>query len=78
VNAMEANPPRRTVIKRDQVRVDGREPCATPAAEGAAPAAAAPVQRVRLVRLDEHTQAIEFTCPCGEVSLIEIQSEKKP
>ena len=32
----------------------------------------------RLLRLDENTQAIEFTCACGEVSLIEIQPPKKP
>jgi hypothetical protein len=71
---MEPNARRREVIKRDQVRVD--EPAAPPRAPRAeAPHASAP-ERVRLVRLDEHTQAIEFTCACGEVSLIEIQCEK--
>jgi hypothetical protein len=72
---MEASPRRGTIIKREHVRVDEHEPRAprgTPHEPAAAPA------RVRLVQLDEHTQAIEFTCACGEVSLIEIQSEKKP
>lgn len=77
---MEANHRRRGVIKRDQVRVDGHAAHSAAHAQGerAAPAASAPVSRARLLRLDEHTQAIEFTCPCGEVSLIEIHSEKNP
>lgn len=75
--SMEPNLRRRGVIKRDQVRVDGQE-ARTHAPACAAQTAEAHVPRARLVRLDEHTQAIEFTCPCGEVSLIEIQSEKKP
>jgi hypothetical protein len=74
---MEANLRRRGVIKRDQVRVDGEDARSGAPASASAPPAA-PVPRARLVRVDEHTQAIEFTCPCGEVSLIEIESEKKP
>lgn len=73
---MEAHPNPRGVIKRDQVRVE--EGTARPrprAAVPGTPCAGAP--RVRLVPLDEHTQAFEFTCACGEVSLIEIQYEKK-
>lgn len=74
---MEANPfsspaRRRGVIKRDQVRVDGSEPVPASAESPAAPLSSHPAPRVRLVRLDEHAQAIEFTCACGEVSLIEI------
>lgn len=73
----------RSVIKRDQVQLDEggarsarkrTAPVESPTG-GAAPCAATP--RVRLVQVDAHTQAIEFTCPCGEVSLIEIRSEKK-
>lgn len=79
---METNLRRRGVIKREQVRVHGHgaHSAARPAdpGEGPAPAPAAPAPRVRLVRLDEHTQAIEYTCACGEVALIEIHSEKKP
>ena len=60
---MEANPRHRGVIKRERVRTDD-EPCL-------------PAPGVRLVQLDEHTQAFEFTCACGEVSLIEIQYEAK-
>jgi hypothetical protein len=77
---MEANPRHRGVIKRQHVHSDERgtasvrsNPSGGPSAE---PVAAAPA--VRLVQLDEHTQAFEFTCACGEVSLIEIQYEAKP
>ncbi len=83
---MEAKARRQGVIKRDQVRVDG--PGARPRARAAAQQEAhhgthAEVQNtgaasVRLVRLDENTQALELTCSCGEVSLIEIRTEKKP
>jgi len=68
----------KSILKRDQVQLDEserRRPVRGPATPGAcAPAGAS----ARLVRLDEHTQAIEFTCACGEVSLIEIQPSKKP
>jgi hypothetical protein len=70
---MEPNTRRRGVIKRERVRVDGPTPAAPARSESAEHAEHTP--RVRLMQLDEHTQALEFTCPCGEVSLIEIQSE---
>jgi hypothetical protein len=80
---MERNARHRGVIKRDQVHIDGHDGeldaprgAATPRAAGGAPCARPPA--VRLVQLDERTQAFEFTCSCGEVSLIEIQHEKKP
>ena len=75
---MDANPHRRGVIKREQVRVDEHEARTGRAATQERTGACAAQPRVRLLQLDEHTQAIEFTCPCGEVSLIEIQCEKKP
>lgn len=81
---MEANQRHRGVIKREHVRVDGNGARARPLAtqaEGEAACTAHPggvVPRVRVVALDEHTQAFEFTCTCGEVSLIEIQYEKNP
>jgi hypothetical protein len=80
--SMEASPRRRGVIKRAEVRVDAgdggetRAPSA-PLAAAEAAASGAHVPRARLIRLDERTQAIEFACPCGEVSLIEIQSENQ-
>lgn len=82
---MEPNPRQRGVIKREQVRLDdhheheprGPRPRSSPSASPAA-SACARAPAVRLVRVDEHTQAFEFTCSCGEVSLIEIQYEKKP
>lgn len=73
---METNARRRGVIKRDQVRVDGPEGRPRAAASHAAPSSGA--ASVRLSRLDENTQALELTCSCGEVSLIEIRCEKKP
>jgi hypothetical protein len=76
---MEANHRRPAVLKRAQVRLEAAASAAPRALpSGAAPEPAAHAPRVRLVRLDEHAQALEFTCACGEVSLIEIESEKKP
>jgi hypothetical protein len=74
---METNARRRGVIKRSQVRMEGSGPRPLPAAEASSePAcAAAPV---RLTRLDENTQLLELTCSCGDVSLIEIRTEKQP
>jgi len=68
----------KSILKRDQVKLDEPER-RRPARAAAAPGACAPTgASARLVRLDEHTQAIEFTCACGEVSLIELQPPKKP
>ena len=71
---METNARRRGVIKKSHVRVDGPGPRAAEAPR-VQPASSAPV---RLTRLDENTQVIELTCSCGEVSLIEIRTEKQP
>jgi len=65
---------RRGVIKKSQVRVDGAVPHLRKEAHGE-PASSA---HVRMTRLDEITQVIELTCSCGEVSLIEIRTEKQP
>ena len=79
---MEAKTRRQGVIKRSRVRLDepGHGPQESPADPTGIPQQSAAVHapRVRLLRLDESTQAIELVCPCGEVSLIEIRSEKKP
>lgn len=74
---MDTHNSRRGVIKRDLVRVDGSEGNPKKRAEPSARVPAADTAHVRLVALDEHTQGFEFTCSCGEVSLIEIQYEKK-
>jgi hypothetical protein len=70
----------KSVIKRDHVQL--AEPAAAaprkPDARSAGAACAAP--RVRLVPGDgasEGVQLLELTCSCGEVSLIEVQCEKK-
>jgi hypothetical protein len=70
---MEPSTRRRGVIKREQVQLDEPARAAPPTPK--APAGRAP--RVRLLELDEHRQALELTCSCGEVSLIEIETEKK-
>jgi len=79
---MESNSKRQGVIKRERVRLAGtvaRAHAAGPEPESrAAPATEDAAPRVHLLRLDEQTQAIEVTCSCGEVSLIEIRTEKKP
>jgi len=72
----------RSVIKRNQVEVD--EAPATRARQRNADDGAARKNgsheaanaRVRLIRIDSQVQVLEFTCACGEVSLIEIQCEK--
>lgn len=74
---MEMHKKQRGIIKRDQVRLaeNGPRTRATPAA-----GISAESPRVRLVTLEEHgehAQAFEFTCSCGEVSLIEIQYPEK-
>jgi hypothetical protein len=68
----------KSVIKRDHVQL--AEAAAAPrkpdARAAAASSCAAP--RVRLLPGDGDAQLLELTCSCGEVSLIEVQCEKKP
>jgi len=73
---METNARRRGVIKKSQVRLD--ETGGQPRKTVEAPAGHASPAHVRLTRLDENTQVLELTCSCGEVSLIEIRTEKQP
>ena len=75
---MEANTHRRGVIKREQVRVDRPTEGRRAASSTAREAAGAATPHVRLLRLEDGTQALEFTCSCGEVSLIEIRTENEP
>jgi hypothetical protein len=73
---MEANARRRGVIKKSHVRLDGAGVQPRKADEARAePARSA---QVRLASHDENTQVLEITCSCGEVSLIEIRTEKQP
>jgi hypothetical protein len=66
----------RNIIKRHQVHAAGPEPRGEPGAAPASPRDCTP--SARLVALDERTQALEFTCSCGEVSLLELQFEEPP
>ena len=60
------------VIKKDRVHVDESGE-ASPAPRAEAPHA--PVPGVRLVRVEGRVQAIEVTCRCGDVSVLEIDYE---
>lgn len=64
----------KNIIKREQVKLGepGQAPRRSPARLPEAPHAGA-----RVVELDAGTRAIEFTCSCGQTSLIEIQCEEK-
>jgi len=84
---MESKARPRSVIKRDQVRVEGAGTRPRSRAQSETghetqerhdEVQTAGAASVRLLSLDENTQALELTCSCGEVSLIEIRTEKKP
>jgi len=69
-------PPRKIgIVKRQHVRLETSAACATARAAGT-PAHGAPT--VRLLYLDDATHALEFTCACGDVALIEIEYETTP
>lgn len=60
------------IIKRQRVLLDGQE--ARPAAQAAAAAPAACTKKnARLVEHDGQPRAIEFTCSCGETTLVELE-----
>jgi hypothetical protein len=64
------------VIKRSSV--DWIGPGATPASKATAERRA-PARAVRLLRLDGRVYAIEFTCACGQVSVLELEyGERAP
>ncbi|QDU69999.1 hypothetical protein [Engelhardtia mirabilis] len=60
-----------TIIKRDRVQLDARR--ADPPA--ALPGSSKHEKAARLVRLEGRVVGIEFTCSCGERSLIEVESD---
>ena len=77
----------RHVIKRDQVQVEETRaaPAARPAKTAAPTAAADHVSRVdalrvrvRTLRVEGRVRAIEVTCACGEVSLVELDYAPSP
>ena len=65
--------PIQRVIKRHRVRTGPAEDL--PPKPSARPAPAPPQKGVRLVQVDGRVQAIEVTCACGEVMVIEIEYE---
>ncbi len=70
----------REVIKKKRVRlVESAEGRGVPrAATAGPPAGCASVPGVRLLELDTGGQAIEFTCACGEISVLEIELAAAP
>lgn len=66
----------KTVIKKQFVHIQEAgtlhpEPLSTPEAGGAAPRGPA----VRVVEFDGSVRALEITCACGEVTLVELELE---
>jgi hypothetical protein len=65
------------IIKRNAVRFDDR-----PAADGTGPAKqggrCAPAVGARLLRADGVVRAIEVTCACGEVTVLELEYADQP
>ena len=56
------------IIKRNAVRLEER-----PARRESSAAACAPAQGARLLRTDGVVRAIEVTCSCGDVTVIELE-----
>lgn len=71
-------PPRKTaIVKRQHVRLETPACAPARAAVEHAPGTSG-ASSVRLLRLDDQTHALEFTCACGDVALIEIEYETNP
>jgi hypothetical protein len=62
------------IIKRERVVLEGLEP------KSLVRAAGAPVckKSVRIVDHDGRARAIEFSCSCGETTLVELVLEEQP
>jgi hypothetical protein len=64
------------IIKSSNVRLDDSDPSGSPApaVPNARPAAAAAAheKRVELLRVAERVHALELTCSCGEVTVVEL------
>jgi hypothetical protein len=72
-----------SIIKRERVRL-GEPPQTRPGPAGLVPAparaatAACRAPRAELVRVAGEVRAIELTCACGEVTLVEIELAGAP
>jgi len=64
-----------SIIKHDRVRVGEPCPARQQGAKPGASAAARPAKKAELVRHDGEVRAIEVTCACGEVTLVEVEYE---
>ncbi|MEM7306777.1 MAG: hypothetical protein AAF682_08905 [Planctomycetota bacterium] len=60
------------IIKRDNVRLEAAPPAAAAARAGEGEARCAPQTDARLLRVDGVVRAIEVTCSCGEVTVLEL------
>jgi hypothetical protein len=65
------------IIKRERVLLAGVEPKAPLRSTASAGAGACRKKDARLVEHEGRVRAIEFTCSCGETSLVELVFEEK-
>lgn len=65
------------IIKRERVQI-GKTGGASPAARNADAGCAARAPKVQAVSVAGHVHAIEVTCACGEVMLVELDYPEKP
>lgn len=63
-----------SIIKRERVVLAGTEPKSLVRPAGARPCGR---KNVRLVEHDGRPRAIEFTCSCGETTLVELVFEEQ-
>jgi len=66
----------RSVIKRNRI-LTGEQADAARATSAPIRAAGHGTRSVRVVELDDGASAIEFTCGCGEVTVLEVEFEAK-
>lgn len=69
-----------SIIKRERVRFGGPEAAQArePAARNASRTTCRPSRRAELVTLAGVVHAIEVTCSCGEVTLVEVELAGAP
>ena len=65
-----------SIIKKNSVRMaDEASPHPAP---GAAPRPGAHAKRVELLRVGGQVRALEVTCSCGEVTVVELETPPSP
>jgi hypothetical protein len=64
-----------SIIKRQSVRLDAIRPASGAGAAPGQACTAAPHTSARLLRANGVVRAIEVTCACGEVTVLELEVE---